>query len=146
MKEFVEKLIERLEEYQYTHLWEHDSEECLHCQENEDDWCSCRNCHVCLLDKVKKIVKQLAEEYNQYSTKNNQGWIPCSERLPDTDEYIFLSFENCSTPAIGRYEEDEEGGAFYIGDDDESCIFYGLFANAWQPLPKPYKQEEQEKV
>ena len=63
MKEFIEKLIGRLEEYKYTHLTEHDSEECLHCKENEDDWCQCRNCLICAFEKSEKIVNQLAEEY-----------------------------------------------------------------------------------
>ena len=63
MKEFIEKLIERLEEYKDSHLIEHDSEECLHCKENEDDWCDCRNCNICVRDKARAIVKELAEEY-----------------------------------------------------------------------------------
>ena len=64
MKEFIEKLIERLEEYKYSHLLEHNSEECLHCQENEDDWnCFNRNCLVCVCDRTISIVNQLAEEY-----------------------------------------------------------------------------------
>jgi len=33
----------------------------------------------------------------------------------------------------------EEGGAFYVGDDEESCISQDLFVNAWIPLPKPYR-------
>ena len=63
MREFIEKLIERLEEYKDSHLIEHDSEECLHCEENEDDWCDCRNCNICVWDKARAIVKELAEEY-----------------------------------------------------------------------------------
>ena len=63
MKEFIEKLIERLEGYKDSHLIKHDSEECLHCKENEDDWCDCRNCNICVWDKARAIVKELAEEY-----------------------------------------------------------------------------------
>lgn len=43
-----------------------------------------------------------------------QRWIPVEERLPNTDNYILLSFENFAMADIGRYELDEEGnGAFY---------------------------------
>ena len=70
MKEFAEKLIERLEEYKYTHLIEHDSEEYLHCRENEDEWCNCRNCFICVWDKAKAIVKELAEEYKDVPDTN----------------------------------------------------------------------------
>ena len=69
------------------------------------------------------------------------GWIPVKERLPETDDYILLSFSNFSLPQIGRYEEDEEGGAFYIGDEAETCISQDLYVNAWMPLPEPYREE-----
>lgn len=35
------------------------------------------------------------------------------------------------------------GGAFYIGDDDESCVSQGMVVNAWQQLPKAYRPEEE---
>lgn len=68
-------------------------------------------------------------------------WIPVTERLPKTGEYILLSFENFTLADIGRYESDEDGsGAFYPGDEDESYLSCGLFVNAWMPLPKPYRE------
>lgn len=70
-----------------------------------------------------------------------QGWIPVEQRLPETDEYILVSFDNFSVPDIGRYEVDEDGGAFYPGDEDQSYVQYRLFVNAWQPLPEPYQTE-----
>lgn len=45
-------------------------------------------------------------------------------------------------PLVGRYETDETGGAFYVGDDEESCISQNLFVNAWKPLPEIYKEVE----
>lgn len=70
-------------------------------------------------------------------------WIPVSERLPDPDEYVLVSLENFSLPDIGRYEVDEDGsGAFYPGDDQKSYSGYGLFVNAWMPLPEPYRESE----
>ena len=66
-------------------------------------------------------------------------WIP-AETPPDSDRYILLSFDNFSLPAIGRYEVDDDGnGAFYQGDDDRSCVSFGLFVNAWMELPKRYE-------
>lgn len=43
-------------------------------------------------------------------------------------------------PDIARYEEDDEGGTFYPGDDEKSYSSYGLFVNAWMSLPKPYRE------
>lgn len=71
----------------------------------------------------------------------NSRWIPCSERLPEDENYILVSFENFTLPDIARYEENDEGGAFYPGDDEKSYSSYGLFVNAWMPLPDPYKGE-----
>lgn len=68
------------------------------------------------------------------------GWIPCSEGLPGDGKYILLSFENFTMPTVGRYEADDEGGAFHVGDDDETCVQYNLFVNAWMPLPEPWKE------
>ena len=86
-----------------------------------------------MLDKAKKIVQEVAEEYNG-------GWIPCNERFPEDDKYILISFENFSVPIVGRYEEDQTGGAFYIGDEDKTCLSQDLFVNAWQPLPEHFKE------
>lgn len=44
------------------------------------------------------------------------GWIPVTERLPEDDDYVLMSFENFSLPLVGRYVGDEElGGAWYLG-------------------------------
>lgn len=67
--------------------------------------------------------------------------IPVTERLPEDESYILVSFENCTSPDIAWYKEDEEGGAFYPGDDECTYIQYGLFVNAWMPLPEPYKEQ-----
>lgn len=72
-----------------------------------------------------------------------QRWIPVSERLPDADKYILVSIENFIILDIGRYETDKDGsGAFYPGNDDKSYVEYGLFVNAWMPLPEPYRESE----
>ena len=80
-----------------------------------------------------EIVNKVEQEYNN-------GWIPVSERYPENNGYILISFENFSLPDVGRYEEDEEGGAFYPGDDSESYVHHGLIVNAWRPLPAAYRE------
>ena len=74
--------------------------------------------------------------------ERESDWIPCNERTPDTDEYVLLSFENYTMAAIGRYEENDEGGTFYPGDDEKSYSSYGIFVNAWMPLPESYREEQ----
>ena len=71
-------------------------------------------------------------------------WIPAYEP-PRNNNYILLSFENFSLPMVGRYEDSEDGGAYYLGDCDEAdtCIANELFVNAWMPLSKPYRPEKE---
>lgn len=70
-------------------------------------------------------------------------WIPCSERFPEDESYILVSFENSTMPDIARYEENDGGGTFYPGDYEKSYSSYGIFVNAWMPLPKPYRQNDE---
>lgn len=94
----------------------------------------------------EESVKQLAEEYNSNLSEKLTGWIPCEEKYPDNSNYILLSFSNFPVPTVGRWEENDYGGAFYIGDEMESCVSCGLFVNAWQPLPSQYKEEEKTNI
>lgn len=85
-----------------------------------------------MLDDVERIIRSHMED---------DGWIP-ADQPPETDNYILLSFENFSVPMVGRYDRDEEGGAYYLGDGDESCLSLDVIVNAWQPLPEPYRPKE----
>ena len=77
--------------------------------------------------------------------KNAVRWIPVTERLPDPESYILVSFENFSLPNIATYRVDEDGsGAFYPGDEDYTYLSAGVFVNAWMPLPEAYKAEMEE--
>lgn len=93
----------------------------------------------------RKMYEQIAKMRNDIIDIINaqpqaDKWIPISERLPEDDNYILVSFENYTLPDIARYEEDENGGAFYPGDEDKSYVSFGLFVNAWRPLPEPYRE------
>lgn len=87
----------------------------------------------------KKTVDAI--EMGIHALKETQ-WIPCSERLPEDENYILVSFENSIMTDIARYEENDEGGTFYPGDDEKSYSSYGFFVNAWRPLPESYREEE----
>ena len=116
MQEVFEKIIDKLEEQKVKGIY--DSSSIIG---EKNVWA-----------EAIEIVKQEAEQYKD-------GWIPVEEELPETDKYILLSFSNFSIPCVGRYEEDENGGAFYVGDDDESCVSQDMFVNAWQTLPHPFQ-------
>ena len=123
--DLVDDLIEivKHEAEQYEECYKH----CGECEAYDKEKHHCpKFCKV-----IKETVKEIEENHN--------GWIPVEEELPETDKYILLSFSNFSIPCVGRYEEDENGGAFYVGDDDETCVSQDMFVNAWMNLPAPYK-------
>ena len=92
---------------------------------------------------IREYVEKMCK-IDEAEGKADQSWIPCSERFPDDDRYILVSFENSTMPDITRYEENDEGGTFYPGDDEKSYSSYGLFVNAWMPLPELYRREDEQ--
>lgn len=86
----------------------------------------------CILEEVESVDAK----YTNIPSK----WIPITEQTPEDESYILVSFENDTGLDIARYEEDDEGGSFYPGDDDEPYSKYGIYVNAWMPLPEPYRE------
>ncbi len=91
------------------------------------------------LDTYAYVGNTIRETFNDQEWY--QGWIPISEKFPENTEEVLLSFENLETTAVGRYEEDEEGGVFYLSNDTITCLNHGLIVNAWMPFPEPYREE-----
>ncbi|RHV07243.1 DUF551 domain-containing protein [Firmicutes bacterium OM07-11] len=91
------------------------------------------------LDTYACVGNTIRETFNDQEWY--QGWIPISEKFPENNEEVLLSFENLETTAVGRYEEYEGGGAFYLSDDTITCSKHGMYVNAWMPFPEPYKGE-----
>lgn len=132
MKEFIEKLIGMLEE-KANQTWLVLAE---------------RNGY----EKAIEIVNQLAEEYNG-------GWIPCSERLPETNDAVNITWVNRKPEpyykdikdkpftATGHYHK----GKWYwyscvckdyldeYGNSDIDEVDKDIEIIAWQPLPAPYQ-------
>ena len=133
-KEF-EKIIEKLEEIRAKKT----------CNKEKCD--TKELCRICVVDDAIEIVKQEAEQYNN-------GWIPCSERLPDNDkkEYIvqktngFIYILGFTKDAykLSRYDFAEYKGKkkqlFY--DYDSEYGYTEWECEAWQPLPEPFKERD----
>ena len=78
--------------------------------------------------RIIEIVKQEAEKYNN-------GWIPCSERLPE--EYTVLCCDKYGEMIIGHPYFDEVSDTNYSAESDNEMMYNCV---AWQPLPEPYKK------
>ena len=73
---------------------------------------------------AKEAVQEVAEEYNN-------GWIPCSERLPKYGEVVMCSCTNSGiTISCITHKEVKPSKSVRFGQ--HSVI-------AWQPLPQPYQ-------
>ena len=66
------------------------------------------------LDIVNSLLDDLEED------EKENGWIPVAERLPETDDYILVSFSNCTLSDIGRYKADKDGGGAFSRDSRET--------------------------
>ena len=136
MKEFVEKLIERLEEKRMEYfltMANTGDEKIDFVYENIGD----------LIDSITVIVNILAEEYNQDSTKKNQEWILCSERLPEEESNVLITTK-AGNVMVGLYTK-KYGFGMKEGFICTDCFMYLESVIAWQPLPEPYKTEKNNK-
>lgn len=114
MQEVFDKIIEKIKTGPYTKLY------------------GSRNSgnYMIPVDKAIKIVKQEAAEYNN-------GWIPCSERLPEDKQTCLVTARIYFTPD----HVDEIDNYIGVGIDTYSKQFgwLGTEPIAWQPLPAPYQ-------
>lgn len=92
------------------------------------------------------------------STERPQGeWIPVSERLPDNRDWCLGLFKEPDTDFIGVPYICDYVGEVTKGTTNEGWIlrhctdvgmasdyFRNLICIAWQPLPEPYMEGEQE--
>ena len=95
----------------------------------------------CDKDEVSTVLNDLPPAQQWIPVMDGDGEMPPVDKEGYSD-YILVSFSNFTGLAIGQYRVDEQGGAFYHGDDDDPFTKIGVFVNAWMPLPKPYREEE----
>ena len=50
------------------------------------------------------------------------------------EKYVLISCEGFDAPSVGKYEEDDIGGTFYLSED-VPCEDFGIVVEAWRPLP-----------
>ena len=116
MKEFVEKLIDRLEKEipLYT-------------------------------GKIKRIINELSDEYKSNLSGNLTGWIPCSERLPEEKDDVLVwkddmhSIARFNKPTKSWYSND------FPFDESDEVIAWQPLPEPYKPEQKeiPTKHYEE---
>lgn len=107
--------------------------------ETRPDWCPLRP------------APETENAHARTASSPRTEWISVEERLPETDEegyskYVLAAFQNYSGVDIAQYRVDQEGGAWYPGDMEESYTSIGIFVRAWMPLPEPPEKCEQTEI
>ena len=72
------------------------------------------------------------------SADRPQGeWVPCSERLPNENEWVLCSCNNGCAILILKLKGK-------VWHKTESVEYLSKFVNAWMPLPEPMKGADDE--
>lgn len=81
---------------------------------------------------AEKAIEQLP------SAQSEQRWIPVSERLPEAEVEVFVYLFDRPSPHIAWMSKDGKWHTedFTLEVDENPA--------AWMPLPKPYKEEQDE--
>lgn len=78
----------------------------------------------------------------------DRQWVPCNDRLPESNTWVLLSFKNNKTVAIGqRIVENDGKDNFYLNDEEVGyipCESMNMPVNAWMPLPELYRREAEQ--
>ena len=119
MNKAFEKILERLEELQnyacFPTEWVNEEQSKIHSY---------------YANKLTEILK-LTEQYSN-------GWIPCSERLPECGIKVLVQY-GCGRINIEECKKNTDGIiGFYDGNYWSNADNY----ISWQPLPEPYKERD----
>ena len=86
--------------------------------------------------ECKDIVHEVAEEFATDTNVGTNGWIPCSERLPEDDSICIVTVEYPNNETVVDYGWfDRKSVCWFVGTQE----FRTSNILAWQPLPKPYQ-------
>lgn len=99
--------------------------------------CENDDCTVCVCERVIDIIRSHMDE------AKNDGWIPCSERLPNEIEFQEAYCRNQYAEFLVTIKGATRPTTLYFKNNswfDEQRNYYKVVA--WQPLPASYKGEE----
>ena len=121
MNKAFEKILERLEELQnyacFPTEWVNEEQSKIHSY---------------YANKLTEILK-LTEQYSN-------GWIPCSERLPEESGEYLVTSKIYFVP--DHVDEIDNYVGVKISHYSTRCGWLDDEVMAWQPLPEPYRERD----
>ena len=127
MKTVFEKIIEELEEMihpKQLYFCKYARGGCKHLDNDDKD------CMECVVENAIEIVKQEAEQYNN-------GWISCSDRLPEEHNLYDITFKN----SAGIHSDSAIYNPYlkrWLWDADETELVENEIL-AWAEKREPYQ-------
>ena len=90
-----------------------------------------------LNDTIENLLLDFNEQYNN-------GWIPCSERLPEEAFGCLVTVMDCEPSTQTDFENILPYFVGYDGEtwNDADGKEFPFEVIAWMPLPKPYKESD----
>ena len=96
------------------------------------------------INRAYSIVREVAEEFATDTNVGNNGWIACSERLPEEPFGCLVTVIDCEPVTQTDFENILPYFVGYDGeswnDEDGNEIPFEIIA--WQPLPEPFKESD----
>ena len=96
------------------------------------------------INRAYQIVQEVAEEFATDTNVGTDGWIPCSERLPEEPFGCLVTVIDCEPVTQTDFENILPYFVGYDGeswnDEDGNEIPFEVIA--WQPLPEPFKESD----
>ena len=96
------------------------------------------------INRAYQIVQEVAEEFATDTNVGTDGWIPCSERLPEEPFGCLVTVIDCEPSTQTDFENILPYFVGYDGerwnDEDGNEIPFEVIA--WQPLQEPFKESD----
>lgn len=94
------------------------------------------------IDYNRALVEAI-EVIDEKTEEHNGGWIPCSKRLPETNESVLCWAKSTARGGDVCFVGSCHNGFWFLQSSADTHSFPGQYVIvAWQPLPDPYKEEK----
>lgn len=88
-----------------------------------------------LEEELYKAHQEGYEECKEDFNLENNGWIPCNERLPEDGTRVIACFKHGLVTEL-KYKS----AGIFEGINE----YVAEVIDAWQPLPEPYREEQED--
>ena len=113
-------------------------------EQYEECYKDCGDCEAYNKEKhhCPKFCKVIAEAVKEIE-ENHNGWIPCSERLPETNESVLCCAKSTARGGDVCFVGSCHNGFWFLQSSADTYSFPGQYVVvSWHLLPKPFKERD----